>query len=114
MTSNGRRSSGGASWTRRARARIPTTTNTSPTNTQRHEKYVVAMPPISGPTATATAPAPITRPYARGLPSGGKFPATSATIAGRIRAAPIPSSTDHPSTSMARLGASAVVSEPMP
>jgi hypothetical protein len=38
------------------------TTMTSPANTQRHEKYVVAMPPISGPTATAMAPAPITKP----------------------------------------------------
>jgi hypothetical protein len=47
---------------RRARARMPTTTSTSPTNTQRHEKYVVAIPPMRGPTATAIAPAPMTRP----------------------------------------------------
>ena len=30
--------------------------------TQRQEKYVVAKPPISGPTATAIAPAAATRP----------------------------------------------------
>ena len=72
------------------------TMTTSPANTQRQEKYVVQTPPISGPTAIAMAPAAITRPYARGRPSGGKLPATSATIAGRISAAPIPSRTDQP------------------
>jgi len=46
--------------------------------------------------ATAIAPAAITRPYARGRPSGPKLLATSATIAGRISAAPIPSRTDQP------------------
>ena len=38
------------------------TTSTSPANTHRHEKYVVAMPPMSGPTATAIAPAAMIRP----------------------------------------------------
>jgi hypothetical protein len=90
------------------------TMTTSPANTQRQEKYVVQTPPISGPTAIAMAPAAITRPYARGRPSGGKLPATSATIAGRISAAPIPSRTDQPRMSTARFGARAVVSEPTP
>ena len=61
-TSNRTRGSGGASLTRRARAKIPNTSTTSPANTHRQEKYVVANPPIRGPTATATAPAPITSP----------------------------------------------------
>jgi hypothetical protein len=74
----------------------------------------VQKPPISGPTATATAPAAATRPYAAGRRSVGKFEATSATIAGRIRAAPIPSSTDQPKSSTGRLGASAVVNDPQP
>ena len=72
------------------------------------------MPPISGPTATAIAPAAITRPYARGRPSGGKLPATSATIAGRISAAPMPSSNDQPRMRTVRFCASAVVREPAP
>jgi hypothetical protein len=38
------------------------TITTSPANTHRHEKYVVQNPPISGPIATATAPAAATRP----------------------------------------------------
>ena len=38
------------------------TTITSPANTHRHEAYVVARPPISGPTAIAIAPAAATRP----------------------------------------------------
>ena len=44
---------------------------------------------------------------------GGKFPATSATIAGMISAAPIPSRSDHPMSSTVRLGDRAVVSEPV-
>ena len=72
------------------------------------------MPPINGPSATAIAPAAITRPYARGRPSGGKFPATSATMAGRINAAPIPSNSDQPMMRIVRFRASAVVSEPAP
>ena len=56
------RFSTGASWIRRASTRIATTIRTSPTKTHRQEKYVVAMPPISGPTATAIAPAAITNP----------------------------------------------------
>ena len=71
-------------------------------------------PPISGPSATATAPAAATSPYAAGRRSAGKFPATSATIAGRIKAAPTPSRNDQPSSSTGRLCASDVVSEPQP
>jgi hypothetical protein len=93
---------------------MASTITTSPAKTQRQEKYVVAMPPIRGPTAIATAPAAMTRPYARGRPSGGTLPATRATIAGRIRAAPMPSSTDQPRMRTGRLGARAVVSEPSP
>ena len=44
---------------------------------------------------------------------GGKFPATRATIAGMISAAPIPSRIDHPRISTPRLGERAVVSEPL-
>jgi hypothetical protein len=43
-----------------------------------------------------------------------RLPATSATIAGRIRAAPIPSRSDHPMMRTVRFGASAVVSDPAP
>ena len=48
---------GSASVIRLLSRRIPSTRTTSPANTQRHEKYVVATPPISGPTAIATAAA---------------------------------------------------------
>ena len=41
---------------------MPMTTTTSPKNTSRHEAYVVAAPPMSGPAATAIAPAAATRP----------------------------------------------------
>ena len=61
-TSSCGRSSAGASAIRRARTRITRTTRTSPAKTQRQEKYVVKKPPISGPTATATAPAAATSP----------------------------------------------------
>ena len=71
-------------------------------------------PPISGPTATAMAPAAATSPYAAGRRSVGKFPATSATIAGRISAAPTPSRNDQPKSNTGRLGAIAVVSDPHP
>jgi hypothetical protein len=74
----------------------------------------VKTPPINGPTATATAPAAITSPYARGLPSGGKFAATSATIAGKINAAPTPSRNDQPTISTGNDCATAVVSDPAP
>jgi hypothetical protein len=97
-----------------ASARIARTTKTSPAKTHRQEKYVVAIPPMSGPTATAIAPAPITSPYARGRSSGGKLPATIATIAGRINTAPTPSRTDQPMISTGRLGARAVNKEPVP
>jgi len=46
----------------RASIKMMTTTATSPTNTQRHEKYVVAKPPSSGPIAMAIAPAAMTSP----------------------------------------------------
>ena len=55
---------------------------------RRQEKYVVQKPPMSGPTATATPGRGSDGPYAAGRRSAAKFPATSATIAGRIRAAP--------------------------
>ena len=73
--------------------------STSPAKTQRHEKNVVAKPPISGPTATAMAPAAAISPYALGRSSTFTFPATSATIAGMISAAPMPSSSDQPMSS---------------
>ena len=38
------------------------TSTTSPANTQRHEAYVVSRPPMSGPAATAIAPAAATSP----------------------------------------------------
>ena len=38
------------------------TISTSPAKTQRQEKYVVQKPPMSGPTATAIAPAAATIP----------------------------------------------------
>ena len=41
---------------------MPAPISTSPANTHRHEAYVVARPPISGPTAIAIAPAAPTRP----------------------------------------------------
>ena len=71
-------------------------------------------PPIRGPAATAIAPADATNPYARGRSGRAKFDATSATIAGMISAAPIPSRTDHPMTSTARVGEIAVMKEPLP
>ena len=37
-----------------------------PDDTHRQDKYVVTKPPISGPAATAIAPAEATSPYARG------------------------------------------------
>ncbi len=91
---------------------MPAPTITSPAKTHRHDAYVVARPPISGPTAIAIAPAAPTRPYARGRPSGGKLPATSATIAGMISAAPTPSRNDQPKMRTVRLGDRAVVNEP--
>ena len=90
------------------------TIRTSPANTHRHDAYVVNRPPMSGPAATAIAPADATSPYARGRSSRAKFVATSATIAGRISAAPRPSSTDQPSNSTARFGEIAVVNDPHP
>ena len=71
-------------------------------------------PPISGPAATAIAPADATSPYARGRSGRAKFDATSATIAGMISAAPTPSSTDQPISSTGRFGDRAVISDPQP
>ena len=93
---------------------MPRTTITSPANTQRHEKYVVQKPPMSGPTATATAPAAATSPYAAGRRSAAKFPATNATIAGMISAAPTPSRNDQPKSRTGRLWAIDVVNDPQP
>ncbi len=87
---------------------------TSPAKTQRHDAYVVNRPPISGPSATAMAPADATRPYAFGRSGRAKFEATRATMAGMISAAPMPSRNDQPMISTVRLPASAVVSEPHP
>src|SRR5262252_2110145 len=114
MRSSFGRSVTGESAIRRASTRIARTSTTSPAKTQRQEKYVVAKPPISGPTATATAPAAATSPYAAGRRSGPKFEATRATIAGRISAAPTPSRNDQPNRSTGRLGEIDVVNDPQP
>jgi hypothetical protein len=113
-TSSCGRGSTGASTILRESSRITITTSTSPANTHRHEAYVVASPPISGPTATATAPAAATNPYARGRSSVWKFEATSATIAGMISAAPTPSRNDQPKISTPSVFAIEVVNEPHP
>ncbi len=55
--SNATRASGAVSWIRRSPTRMTATMTTSPTNTHRHEANVVTAPPISGPAATAMAPA---------------------------------------------------------
>ena len=73
---------------------------------------MVTNPPISGPAATAMAPAEATSPYALGRSFDAKFDATSATIAGMISAAPSPSSTDQPMISTVRLCAIDVTNEP--
>jgi hypothetical protein len=105
---------GGESWILRRTNRIAPTMTTSPRKTYRQVAKVVTAPPISGPAATAMAPAAATMPYAPARRSRGKLAATRETIAGMIRAAPIPSSRDQPRSRTARLGASAVVSEPAP
>ena len=87
---------------------------TSPAKTHRHEAYVVSRPPISGPTATAIAAGGRDQAVGLGRSARPKFEATSATIAGMIRAAPIPSSSDQPMSSTVRFGASEVVSDPAP
>ena len=69
---------------------------------------------MSGPAATAIAPADATRPYARGRSGRAKFDATSATIAGMISAAPMPSRTDQPIISTVRLCARPVTNDPVP
>ena len=71
-------------------------------------------PPTIGPTAIAIAAAEATSPYARGRSSRPKLDATSATIAGRISAAPMPSRHDQPSSSTPRLGEIAVMNDPQP
>ena len=52
----------GSSSILRASTRIASTITTSKAKTRRHERYVVKRPPISGPTATAIAPADMTSP----------------------------------------------------
>jgi hypothetical protein len=47
---------------RRATDKMTATMTTSPANTHRQEKYVVTSPPMSGPAATAIAPADATMP----------------------------------------------------
>src|SRR5262245_47418529 len=54
--------SAGASVMRRTSNKITMTIKTSPANTHRHDAYVVKSPPMSGPTATAIAPADATNP----------------------------------------------------
>ena len=71
-------------------------------------------PPISGPAATAIAPADATNPYARGRSAGEKLDATNATTAGKISAAPTPSRSDQPSIKTGRLCEIAVMNEPQP
>ncbi len=56
------RPAGGALLTRRSASRITSTITTSPTKTHRHEAKVVTAPPMSGPAATAIAPAAATIP----------------------------------------------------
>jgi hypothetical protein len=105
-----------AGWStmRRVNSRMITTMTTSPANTQRQEKNVVTNPPISGPAATAMAPAAAISPYTAERRELGKFAATSATIAGMISAAPRPSSTDQPMSRTVSVGDIAVVSDPTP
>src|SRR5262245_36281559 len=62
ITSRWGRFSTGASSNFFVISKMKPTITTSPANTQRQEKYVVQKPPISGPTATAIAPAAATRP----------------------------------------------------
>jgi hypothetical protein len=57
MKSKCTRTAGGVSWTLRSAAKIPITITASPTKTHRHEAKVVTAPPMSGPAATAIAPA---------------------------------------------------------
>lgn len=71
-------------------------------------------PPINGPAATAIAPEAAIKPYARGRSDCSKFEATSATIAGMIKEAPMPSSTDHPMIRTVRLCEIEVVRDPAP
>src|SRR6266567_6595067 len=81
----------GASWMRRDSTRITKAITTSPTKTYRQDAYVVKAPPISGPRATAIAPAAAIVPYVLGRRWGAKLIATRATTAGIISAAPMPS-----------------------
>ncbi len=69
---------------------------------------------MRGPAATAMAPADATSPYARGRSARPKLEATSATMAGRISAAPMPSRNDQPRISTPRFGEIAVTNEPQP
>ena len=90
---------------------MPAPTSTSPANTTRQDVGGCetaderAHRHRDGPGCTHQSIA--TWPFGR-----RKFPATSATIAGMIKAAPTPSRNDHPKMSQPRLGDNAVVSEP--
>ena len=53
---------GGTSLIRRKKARMTSTRSYSPANTYRHDAKVVTAPPISGPAATAIAPAAASTP----------------------------------------------------
>ena len=110
----GARSSGAAPTIRRVSHEDRQDDRTSAANAHRHEASVVNSPPISGPAATPDRARRRHEPYARGRSAWPKLDATSATIAGRIRAAPTPSRNDHPIISTVRLGDSAVVNDPQP
>ena len=102
----------GESDIRRENNRIPAPITTSPANTQRHEKYVVQKPPTSGPDGDRHRSAGCDETIGAGRRSVGKFTATSATMAGMISAAPMPSRSDQPNIKTGRLGAIAVMPEP--
>ena len=81
-------------------ARMTMTITTSPANTQRHEKYVVKKPADERAGGHGDRAGRRDQPVgARAARSRAKFDATSATIAGRISAAPSPSRNDQPSIS---------------
>ena len=53
---------GATSWILRSATKIAATITASPTNTHRHDANVVTAPPMSGPAATAMAPAAAINP----------------------------------------------------
>ena len=96
--------SAGVSFTRRARARITITISDladehPPPRGVGREQAADHRPRR----AAAIAPAAATSPYARGRSDRPKFDATSATIAGMINTAPMPSRNDQPMISTVRL-----------